>query len=164
MSKNWETYEEVATDLLRKFADEFGLEKVESKQKIIGLRSNTEWEIDAKGIAIKDGKIIIVECRRQTKSRVKQEDIGGLAYKITDTGSSGGIFITPIGFQEGAKKVTKSENITTVILHEDSSSSDYVLQFLNHIKVGASGTLKLSGKLSAKFIQGDGTTKDLGEL
>jgi len=48
--KKWESYQEVATYLLDKFAREFGLNRVEGKQKIQGQYSGTEWEIDAKGV------------------------------------------------------------------------------------------------------------------
>src|SRR3990172_1193422 len=48
--KKWESYEEVATYLLDKFASDFGLERFEGKQTIQGQRSGTEWEIDAKGV------------------------------------------------------------------------------------------------------------------
>jgi len=48
--KVWSTYEEVATYLLDRNAKEFGLEKVEGKQSVLGQRSGTNWVIDAKGI------------------------------------------------------------------------------------------------------------------
>jgi hypothetical protein len=36
-STEWRTYEEVATFLLSQMAEEFDLERVEGKQKILGL-------------------------------------------------------------------------------------------------------------------------------
>ncbi|HEY4243701.1 MAG TPA: hypothetical protein VGM88_28005 [Kofleriaceae bacterium] len=48
MTKGWESYEQVSRFLLDQFADRFGLERVEGKQDVIGLRSGTSWEIDAK--------------------------------------------------------------------------------------------------------------------
>ncbi|MCA9372447.1 hypothetical protein KC726_06220, partial [Candidatus Woesebacteria bacterium] len=55
-----------------------------------------------------------------------------------DTGANGGIVITPMGLQEGAERVAKAENIQQVILHPESSTTDYVLKFLNKTMVGAS--------------------------
>jgi len=84
MNKEWQTYEEVATYLLNQIAEEFNLSRFEGKQKVIGKRSGTEWEIDAKGIKESDEMFIIVECRRYTKSKQTQEKIGALAYRIID--------------------------------------------------------------------------------
>jgi hypothetical protein len=50
MTKRWESYEEVATYPLSQFAQEFGLDRVEGKQEVGGRRSDTTWEIDAKGV------------------------------------------------------------------------------------------------------------------
>jgi hypothetical protein len=88
---NWKTYEEVAKYLLNQMADKFGLSHVEGKQKIVGKRSGTEWEIEAKGVNLSDGTFVIVECRRYTTSKQCQEKLGGLAYRILDTGAAGGI-------------------------------------------------------------------------
>ena len=52
---------------------------------------------------------VIIECRRYTKSRQSQEKIGGLAYRILDTGARGGILISPLGMQEGASKIADVE-------------------------------------------------------
>ena len=71
----WETYEEVAVYLLNEFANEFGLDTVETKQKVRGKKSGTNWVIDGKGFK-KDGVgFVIVECRRYTTSKQNQEKI-----------------------------------------------------------------------------------------
>ncbi len=75
--KYWEKYEKVAAELLDRFASDFGLERVEGKQKIAG-ESGTEWEIDAKGFRDDEGEFLIVECRRHTTSSQSQEQVGGL--------------------------------------------------------------------------------------
>jgi hypothetical protein len=46
MTREWETYEEVATYLLNKFSSEFGLDRVEGQQKVQGKLSGTTWTID----------------------------------------------------------------------------------------------------------------------
>ena len=112
----WKTYEEVSTYLLNQFAKEFGLEHVEPKQKVEGKRSGTLtfWEIDAKGVRQGDEGFFIPECRRYTISRPNQELVGALAYRILDTGAEGGIVVTPLGIQDGAKKVAWAEKIIHV--------------------------------------------------
>lgn len=153
MKKTWQNYEEVATYLLGQFADEFGLGKVEGKQSISGARSGTRWEIDAKGLK-KDGKgFVIIECRRYTTSKQSQGKMGALAYSIIDTGAAGGIIVSPLGVQEGAAMVALAENIQVVHLNENSTSSEYVLQFLNRIMIGVEDRIVLSDKAEAIIIK-----------
>jgi len=134
---NWKTYEEVAAYLLNMFAEHFGLARVEGKQIISGgIRSNTEYEIDAKGICQGNEAFVIIECRRRTTSRQNQEQIGGLAYRIINTGAQGGIVVSPLGFQSGAKKVAQAENIVHVELHEKSTPTEFAMRFLNKVFLG----------------------------
>lgn len=145
MTKKWESYDEVAADLLSRFADEFGLDRFEGKQKVAGNRSGTEWEIDAKGMRDADGGFMIVECRRYTTSRQSQEKVGALAYRILDAGAMGAIYVSPLGFQEGAKKVADAEGIFEVTLMPDSTPTDFVMGFLNKFAAGVSSTLFIQG-------------------
>ena len=94
--KAWRTYEEVAAELLDRNAEKFGLQRVEGKQHVRGNRSGTKWEIDAKGVKLGDEGFVIVECKRHTISKPNQELLGGLAYRIVDTGASGGIIVSPL--------------------------------------------------------------------
>ena len=57
-----------------------------------------------------------------------------------------------------------AENIIPVILDEKSSSTDYVIKFLDKIKVGFSGEIRPTGSLGRKLIHKDGTVEDLGEV
>lgn len=160
MTENkWESYEEVAAYLLNLFAEDFGLGKVEGKQLVPGV-SGTEWEIDAKGYSEGGKSFVIVECKRYTKSKVSQEVIAGLAFRISDTGAKGGIIVTPLGLQEGAKKVVAHTGIHTVRLNQDSTKTDYVLQFLNKFCVGLSETVHLEDNLSIALIDKDGNVID----
>ena len=163
-NKNWRTYEEVTTYLLNEFAKEFGLEEVEGKQKLKGIVSGTEWEIEAKGIVEDEERFIIVECRRYKTSKLDQDRIGALAYRIKDTGAKGGIIVSHLGLQKGAQKVAKAENIVSVILNKNSTNKDYILKFLEQIKVGTYGKLILTPSLKVKLIKSDGSIKDLGCL
>jgi hypothetical protein len=141
--KKWISYEEVAALLLDDIVQEFGLARVEGKQKVKGLRSGTSYEIDAKAIAADDSIFFIVECRRYTTSRQNQDKIGGLAYRILDSGAAGGIIVSPLGLQEGAARVASAENIHSVTLNESSTTTEYILRFLNQVRIG------LKDKLSA---------------
>lgn len=145
----WRTYEEVATYLLDKNAKEFGLIKVEGKQSLSGKRSGTNWVVDAKGIKNDGIGFVIIECRRYTTSKQNQEKIGALAYRIIDTGASGGIIVSPMGLQSGAEKIASSEGILEVILDADSTPHTFAMRFLNKLMVGMHDTVSFSDKLTA---------------
>lgn len=131
----WQTYEEVAQHLLNEFAAHFDLGRVEGKQVVPG-ESGTEWEIDAKGVTVSGEAFVIVECRRHTTSKLRQENVAGLAYRIEDTGASIGILVTPLDLQGGAEKVAAHANIQHVILDPNSTTTEYVMRFLNCIVTG----------------------------
>ena len=156
---NWRTYEEVATYLLSQFAREFGLERVEGKQDILGQRSGAVWEIDAKGFRRGDSGFIVVECRRRTTSKQKQEHLAALAYRIIDSGADGGIVVSPLGLQEGGQRVASAENIISVRLTKDSTRHEYVLQFLNRIMVGLQDTLQFNASLNVEVRDASGRLK-----
>ncbi len=133
----------MATFLLNQFASEFELKRVEGKQNVVGQRSGTNWEIDAKGVRQGDDGFLIIECRRYTTSKQNQEKIGALAYRILDTGAEGGIIVSPLGLQEGAERVAAAENIVSVLLDENSTRRSYFLRFLNQVMLGFSKTIGL---------------------
>jgi hypothetical protein len=152
---HWDSYEQVAAYLLDQIiADVLGLERVEGKQSLAGNRSGTQWEIDGKGVKLQDGGFVIIECRRYTKSKQKQEQVAGLAYRILDTGAEGGIVVSPFGLQEGAAKVAAAENIQTVFMNENSTRTEYILRFLNNIFVGLSDTVNVTDGLKVEIIIG----------
>ncbi len=160
MTKKWQSYEELAAYLLNRFAKEFGLKRVEGKQKVPGRRSGTDWEIDAKGVRENNEGFVIVECRRYTTLKQNQEKLGSLAYRMIDTGANGGIMVSPLGIQEGAAKIAASENICNVQLDADSTPQKFAMQFLNKIMAGVSETIRLSDSLSCELIC---TCKQCGE-
>lgn len=136
MRKAWKSYEEVAAYLLEQNADEFGLTSVEGKQKIHGHRSGACYEIDAKGIRAGNECFVIIECRRYITSKQNQENLGGLAYRIIDTGAVGGIIVSPLGIQEGAAKIAASEEILNVQLDANCTPSEFTMKFLNKLMIG----------------------------
>jgi hypothetical protein len=150
---HWKSYEEVAAYLLNKFADEFGLSRVEGKQSVPGKRSGTRWTIDAKGVRLGNEAFVIVECRRHTTTRQDQEQLGGLAYRIIDTGAEGGILVSPLGLQAGAKKVAEAESIMHVELHEGSTPLEFSMQFLNKIFVGIHEVCHASDEVHGEHVR-----------
>jgi len=143
-NKAWESYEQVAQFLVDRMREHFGLSYVDGKQKIKGKRSGTTYEIDGKGVLKDREGFVILECRRYTKSRLKQKNMAALAYSIHDTGAKGGIIVSPLGLQKGARIIAKAENVVSVRLDENSTTKNYVLGFLNKIFAGVTETEKIS--------------------
>ena len=136
-----DSYEQVTTYLIGHFAEDLGLSRVEGKQELVGLKSGTIWEIDAGGIRESDGAIVIVECRRRTTSKAKQEEMGGLVTRIIDTAAGGGIYVSPRGMQKGAKKVAAAWNILDVQLASESTIQDYAMRLQNKVFTGVSASM-----------------------
>jgi hypothetical protein len=148
---SWRNYEEVAQFLLNEFASHFALGRVEGKQKISG--ANTTWQIDAKGVQEGSERLIIIECRRHTGQGLSQEDIGALAYRIKDTGAAGLIIVSPLPLQSGGKNIAKNEGIVEVLLDENSTTTDYILDFLNKLFIGRSDGTIIGDKLDGEVIR-----------
>jgi hypothetical protein len=136
MTKSWETYEDVARQLLAESRAHFGLAEVQGKQSVPGKRSKATWEIEAKGVDTETGQFVIIECRRYPKKRLNQEALGGLAWRIEDTGAKGGIVVSPLPLQEGAKKVAAAARVTHVQLNADATPREFTMRFLDQIRVG----------------------------
>ena len=156
--KEWASYEEVAVFLLNQFAERFGLGTVEGHTLIPA--AGTTWNMDGIGYSQDGADFVIVECKRKTTRRVDQETVAGVAYRILKTGASGGIIVTPIGFQSGAMKVADFEGITRVTLNHDCTTTEYVLKFLSEIHVGLSDTVTLTESLAIEIRKADGTVID----
>jgi len=58
-----------------------------------------------------------------------------LAYRIIDTGASGGIIVSPLNLQEGAAKVAAAENIIDVQLDAESTPDQFAMRFLNQLMI-----------------------------
>lgn len=136
--QEWSKYELVAAEIFSRIKDTFGLASVEGKQVVSGA-SGTEWELDAKGIKEGSEAFVIIECRRYTKSRLAQEHIGGLAFRISDTGAESAIVVSPLGLQLGAQKVASAAKIHSATLNADATPQQFVLSFLGNIFVGIAG-------------------------
>jgi hypothetical protein len=159
-STEWESYEQVAAYLLDRIAPELGLERVEGKQGAYGSRTGVTWEIDGKGVKIGDEGFLIIECRRYTTSKIKQEAVAAVAYRIIDTGAAGAIIVSPLGFQEGASKVASAANVHEVRMNADSTQTDYFLSFLNKAFVGSSDAITITESAVVTIIEGDVSQPD----
>lgn len=153
--KQWKSYEEVAAHLLDTFAEHFGLGRFEGKQVVPG-ESGTEWEIDAKGCSEDGETFVVVECKRYTKAGISQAITSALAWSIQDTGAFGGILVSPIGLQAGARKVAARAGIHEVILTQDSTTTDYMLKFLNEVFLGVSEKVNVTESLTITIHDQDG--------
>jgi Restriction endonuclease len=143
--KKWESFEDVTTYLLNEMASKFGLERVEPKQTIKGMRvRRSKSQIDAKGVLEANQGFLIIECKRHTKSRIKQEVVEALAFRILNTGAQGGIIVSPLGLQTGAAIIANHEHIHSVQLNENSTRESYILKFLNEIFAGVTDRVQVS--------------------
>jgi hypothetical protein len=121
--------------LLDKFAQHLGFDQVEGKQKIIGLISNREIEVDGKAVRTGQEGIFVVEFKDHNR-KVVPSDLEALAFRIQDVGASGGIIVTPIGLQDGAKCIAEATNIMTATLSTDPTPTEFALRFVKHVMVG----------------------------
>lgn len=154
--QSWKSYEDVARYFLNRFREEFGLERVDPKQKIAG-GSGTSWEIDAKGVREShNSAIMLVESRQHRSKRLNQEALGGLAYRIIDTGASGGIIVSALPLQDGARKVAEANNIVHVQLGPDSTPENFAISFFNKIFVGITERVTISDHVSVVITDKDG--------
>ena len=132
----WRAYEEVASHLLNEIAGFFGLERIELRRTVPGHRTGSAWRLDAIGFTQDGDAFVIIECRRHTEARISQEAVGALAFRISDTGASGAIVVSPLGLQEGAERVAAATDVVSVVLDENSTTTDYLLRFLNRVWAG----------------------------
>jgi hypothetical protein len=160
--QTWKTYEEVATYLLNQFATQFGVGRFDGKQLVAG-ESGTRWEIDAKGFTEDESHFIIVECKRYTHRGVPQDIVAALAWRIRDTGAAGGILVSPVGLQSGARLVAEKTGIIEVKMTSNSTTTDYVLSFLNRVCAGVSNLVAFSDHLSAVARDADGNVVWVGQ-
>jgi hypothetical protein len=152
----WRNYEEVAQHLLNEFAEHFHLSQVEGKQHVVGA-SGTRWEIDAKAVLVDDSGFIVVECRRHTRKGVSQEQVAGLAYRIKDTGAHGGIVVSPLDLQIGAKIVAAHEGIRHMRLDENSTTAEYIFSLMDKAFLKRNDEAKIGLKEHVRITEIDPT-------
>jgi hypothetical protein len=127
--KPWESYEQVARKVISDLRHELGVLAIEGKQKLQG-QSGATWEIDGKATLGGSDGFLVVEARRHTASGQKQEHLAALAYRIQDLGGTGGIIVSPLPLQKGATIIAAQEKIAELTVSADSTSENYMAQFL----------------------------------
>ena len=129
--QRWKSYEDVARFVLRELRHYLRLDHVDGYSDLIG-RSGTTWRVEATSRRTSDGGVLIVECRRYTTAGVSQEDVGGIAYRIIDTSTSGGIIVSPLPLQRGAALVAGSNDILHLKLHAESTPEAFLAEFMGN--------------------------------
>ncbi len=147
MHDDWLTYENAARSVVAHLRSALGVSQVDGKQSIAGV-SGANWEFDAVAHRANDGNLLLIEARRHTTSRLKQEHLAAFAFRIQDVGAVGGIIATPLPLQEGATKVAASANILHVQLSADSTPEVYLAKYMGQSYRGFTVEESLSVGLS----------------
>jgi hypothetical protein len=92
--------------------------------------SGASWEIDARAWCEGSDKFLVVEARRYTSTRLKQEDVAAVAFRVEDVGAAGGIVVSPLPLQRGANVVAQAKNIAHVRLTADSTPELYLAEYM----------------------------------
>ncbi|MBE6911059.1 MAG: restriction endonuclease [Ruminococcaceae bacterium] len=126
MSKNTgESFEKLTQEIYQSFCDfdasEYGIKKIEVLHdvKLKGNSGATHqidvfWKFNFAGVSYST----IVEVK-DWKTPVKKEQIMSFKAKIDDIPNSNGIFVSRMGFQEGAKLFAEHNGIQLVTITED---------------------------------------------
>jgi hypothetical protein len=135
----WSVYENFARKVLADHREVLGISAVEGKQSLDGL-SGTSWELDARAWCEGSDGFLVVEVRRHTTAGLKQEDLAAVAYRIKDVSGLGGIVVSPLPLQKGARLVAESADIAHVTLSAESTTESYLAEFMGRRFLGASVT------------------------
>lgn len=131
----WMSYENIAAFVLNQCAKEFGLSRVEGKQRVAG-KTGTDWQVDARGWSEGDTAHFLVECKKHETAAISQALTASLAYQIQDTDAEGGFLVSPHGLQSGAKIVAAANNIHEIKLDPKSSTAAYFGDWLGKLRLG----------------------------
>ena len=72
------------------------------------------------------------------RNGLRQAAIGALSYQIQDVGGIGGVVVSPLPLQKGAKLIAASADIAHVQLSIESTTERYMAEFMGHRFLGAS--------------------------
>ncbi len=161
MTDKSKEYEDVARAVLRDCREELCLRDVTGPVTKKGTRSGTEWKLEATAVT-KTG-FYIVECRRHTKDKIKQESVGGVVYRAMDIQAEGVILVSPLGLQRGAKLVAAAESVHEIKLGPDSTAHEYVVSFHAGKGIRASDVMPpmQDQLMTATLKHPDGTVEEL---
>lgn len=144
----WKRYESAAREILQHFASELGIISIAGEAVLPG-HSGTKWHVEGTATCLDDGGFLIMECRRYTTTRLNQESLGGLAFRIQDTGGAGAIIVTPLPLQQGARLVAESQNIIPIEIEAWSTAQNYLARILGKTfhGVGITEAIQVSAKV-----------------
>lgn len=132
MTRESDYYEAVTRKIFHNLREHLGIYGV-SKEKTKHIGNSTNWTVDASCYKNEDDTLVIIECRRKTTSKINQEEAGGFAFRVGDIGAGSAYMVTPIGFQNGAKKVATAHKIGMAILNVDATDTEYILNVANQL-------------------------------
>lgn len=131
MIQSWSNYEAAAISAISALRNELKVSKVEGKQTLTGSSGPT-WEIDAKAWCEDSENFLIIEARCHTSSGLKQEALAAIAFRVNDLGAVGGIVVSPLPLQKGAKLIAASSGIEHVLLSATSTPEHYLAEYMGH--------------------------------
>lgn len=154
---SWKTYEEIAALVLNHCAAEFGIERVEGKQKV-AAKSGATFEVDARAWTAGNAAHLLVECKKHENTGISQAITSALAWQILDTDADGGFLVSPNGLQAGAKFVAAAAHIHEVKLDPASTASAWFGEWLGKLRAGFTDEINMSASehLVIKLIDKDG--------
>lgn len=135
MDPSWKTYEEIAALVLNQCAAEFGIKRVEGKQKV-AAKSGATFEVDARAWTAGNAAHLLVECKKHENTGISQAITSALAWQILDTDAEGGFLVSPNGLQAGAKFVAAAANIHEIKLDPASTASAWFGEWLGKLRAG----------------------------
>ncbi len=68
--------------------------------------------------------------------------------------------MSPLGIQEGGRKIAKAENIHEVLLDPHSTTKDYFMRYLNNFFVGISDRINVTDSVTVIKRDKDGNIVD----
>lgn len=132
--KLWETYEDAVRAIVKQHLHRFDLEAVESASGIV-VGATGGWRIEVFGYIPGERKTVLFEVRRINRN-VTRPQAGEFAFRIQDTGSAKGYFVTPLGrrLTKGAREVAeKTKLIHHIEISKDATPENYILRSLGLI-------------------------------
>jgi hypothetical protein len=130
-------YEDAARRALQGLREELGVSSIETRQ-LLERNSGASWEINARAWRGESEQFLVVEARRHTSSRLKQEDIAAVAFRVEVVGAAGGIVISPLPLRRGARLIAQAKNIAHVRLSAESTPELYVAAYMGRPYHGVS--------------------------
>ncbi|TPQ32022.1 hypothetical protein [Cupriavidus pinatubonensis] len=140
---SWKTYEEIAALVLNQCAAEFGIDRVEGKQKVVA-KSGATFEVDARAWTEGNAAHLLVECKKHENTGISQAITSALAWQIIDTDAEGGFMVSPNGLQAGAKFVAAAANIHEIKLDPASTASAWFGEWLGKLRAGFTDNVNVS--------------------